>query len=534
MAAEVQPIAPLKLQSRPSSLTPEQTYWRSFKSPLNLSSPTSHAVAHIAQPAASLKASQPSPDTFAVTTGARVQIFSHKTRKLLKTITRFDDTAHSGEIRYDGRVLVAGDDTGAIQVFDVNSRAILKTWKECKQPVWTTKWSPKESTSLMSCCDDGTVRLWDLPSQESVSVFRGHQDYVRCGDFMPGQASELLLSGSYDQTVRLWDSRVPDRAVMTFKHIAAVEAVLSMPSGTTILASADNQIAVLDIIAGRPLHMIKNHQKTVTALSLASNSSRLVSGGLDGHTKVFETTGWNVVAGSKYPSPILSLAVIKSTPSNEDKHIAVGMSSGQLSIKTRLSGAQKAKERSRQKEMDALLAGTIEAHDAKQAKKRPRGWEKRFRGRDFTGEGADIVMDGNSRGKARKPKPWEKAVHAGHYGDALDDVLKGNDKMTILTLLTTLRHRSALRASLEGRDEVTLQPMMRWVYFNISDPACVRVCVEVGMNVMDLYSKHLWQSAALAKTTEKLRRRLAEEVERAQQAGVARGMLQLLDPDAGT
>lgn len=531
MAAEVQPIPQLKLPARPSSLSAEQTYWRTFKSPRAFPSPTSHAVTHISQPAVNPRAAQASSDVYVVTTGARVQIYSQRTRTLLKTITRFGDTAHSGEIRYDGRVLVAGDDTGAIQVFDVNSRAILKTWKECKQPVWTTKWSPSESTALMSCCDDATVRLWDLPSQESVTIFRGHRDYVRCGQFMPGQASNLLVSGSYDQTVRLWDARIPERAVMTFKHVAAVESVLSMPSGTTILASADNQIAVLDIIAGRPLHMIKNHQKTVTALSLASNGSRLVSGGLDGHMKVFEMTGWNVVAGSKYPSPILSLAVITAGASRDDKHIAVGMSSGVLSIKTRLSGAQKVRERERQKEMEALLAGTIDEHDKKLAKKRPRGWEKRLRGRDFTGDDVDIIVDGNDRGKPQKQKPWEKDLHQQRYREALDFVLAKTDKMTVLTLLTTLRYRSALRASLEGRDEVTLQPIMRWVYLNISSPTFVPICVEVAMNIMDLYSKHLSQSSELAKQTEKLHKRIKEEVERAQQAGMARGMLEMLTPE---
>ena len=225
MAAEVQPIPQSKLPTRLSSRTPEQTYWRTFKSPVAFPSPTSHAVTHIAQPPVNPRAVSASPDTFAVTTGARVQIFSHRTRKLLKTITRFDDTAHSGEVRYDGRVLVAGDETGAIQVFDINSRAILKTWKECKQPVWTTKWSPTETTSLMSCCDDATVRLWDLPSQESVATFRGHHDYVRCGQFIPGQATNLLLSGSYDQTVRLWDARIAEKMRMAQPEVQAVACV---------------------------------------------------------------------------------------------------------------------------------------------------------------------------------------------------------------------------------------------------------------------------------------------------------------------
>ncbi|KIW37442.1 uncharacterized protein PV06_10482 [Exophiala oligosperma] len=529
MAADVQPIAQVKLPSRPSSLTPEQKYWRSFKSPLNIPSPTKHAITHVSQPEPHASA-QSSPDFFAVTTGARIQLYSLKTRKLLKTITRFDDTAYSGEARYDGRVLAAADETGTIQVFDVNSRAILKTWKEQKQAVHNVRWSPRESTSLMSCGDDRTVRLWDLPSESSVGVFRGHQDYVRSGSFLPGQSGNLIVSGSYDQTVRLWDPRTPDGAVMSFKHIAPVEDVLCMPTGTTLLASADNQIAVLDIVAGKPLHMIRNHQKTVTCLRLASNNTRLVTGGLDGHMKVFETTGWNVVAGSKYPSPILSLEVVSSGTPREDKHVVVGMSTGQLSIKTRLSGEQKVKERERQKQMEALLAGKIDEYDRKQAKKRPRGLERRLRGRDYTGEDADIIVEGNVRSRPKKIAAWERELHKGRYNSALDLAVSAGDKITVVTALNTLRYRSALRAALEGRDETQLQPIMSWVSKNMSNSTFVPLCVEVSMTIMDLYSKHLAESEALTRQVNKLREKVQDEVNRAKLAGMTRGMLELLTP----
>jgi U3 small nucleolar RNA-associated protein 15 len=428
MAAEVQPVQPLLLPKTPDATSAEQRYWESFTSKLDLD-PSSHSspVTHISFPPPPPSNLTVSPqDLFAVTSGSRIQIFSSKTRKPVKTISRFgvDDVAHSGTIRRDGRIVLAGGETGAIQAFDLNSRAILKTWREHKQPVWRTEWHPTNLTELMSCSDDRTVRLWDLPSDKSITTFSGHQDYVRSGTFMPA-SSGLLVSGSYDQTVRLWDPRVGGNSVMIFKHAAAIESVLPMPSGTALLASSSNTVSVLDLVAARPIQLLKNHQKTVTSLALASNGERVLTGALDGHVKVFETSGWNMVAGLKFPSPILSLSVVPSA--KDDRHIAVGMQSGILSLRTRLTGQQKSAAREREKEMKALMEGRIEDYDRKNKKrKRGKGWEKRLRGKDFTGEGADIVIEGNARGKVNPLRPWGQALRWGEYGKALDLVLESS------------------------------------------------------------------------------------------------------------
>ncbi|KAL5343469.1 WD40-repeat-containing domain protein [Aspergillus crustosus] len=539
MAAPVLPLTQAKLPELPTSqLSPEQLHWKTFKNPLLIPSPANGPVNVITQPSAPSSASafpsltQP-PDIFTVTTGARVHIYSIRTRKLLRSITRFDDTARGTDVRPDGRILVAGDDNGTVQVFDVSSRAILKTWKDHKQPVWVTKFSPSDPTSVLSASDDRTVRLWDLPTENSVKTFVGHSDYVRTAFFMPGSlaSSGSLISGSYDRTVRLWDPRVEGRSAMTFKMGAPLEAVLPMPTGTTVLAAADNKIAVLDIVAGKPLHMIQSHQKTVTSLSLASDGQRLLSGALDGHLKIHETTGWNVVAGFKYQSPILSLAAITSGAAREDKHIAVGMQSGLLSIKTRLSGQQKARERERKKEMEALLEGKIDEHDKKMAKQKKRhgtAWARRWRGLDFAGEGVDIVIEGNDAKKRKKEKDWELDLRKGRYSTALDLALKTNDKVAQLTLFTELRYRSALRAALRGRDEVTLEPVLQWVYKNITEPRMVNLSVEVAMNLLDIYSGNFGQSEQIDKMVERLHWRVRDEVDLAHRAFETKGMLDML------
>ncbi|KAK3325901.1 WD40-repeat-containing domain protein [Apodospora peruviana] len=548
MAAEVVPLSQLKLPTGPSPVSAEQRYWKSFKNQKSHTSTAAWPISHISFPAAtvaattsnSLAAAVKLNDLFAVTSGPRVDIFSIRKREPLKTIGRFDSEAHCGEIRADGRVLVAGEDSGKMQVFDVGggTRAvILKTWHIHKQPVWVTKWAPTDLTQLMSCSDDKTVRLWDLPSHNPSRMFTGHSDYVRSGAFMPGN-SNVLVSGSYDETVRVWDARAPGGSVLTFKHADPIEDVLPLPSGTTLLAASGSAISVLDLVAAKPLRLITNHQKTVTTLSLASNGRRVVSGGLDGHVKVFETTGWNVVSGSKYPSPILSLSVISAGATQEDRHLAVGMQSGVLSIRTRLSGSMAEKARARAAEEAARDIGgdALDKLDQQKTRKKKKAVSNKTMA--TLGENVDFIIPTEatnlSGGRKRKIKlkPWQRDFREGRYAAALDEVMDmsapGYHQVTALTVLVALKHRSALREALEGRDEVTVLPLLRWVGKYISDPRYASTCVDVAFHLLDIYGEYTGGSAELAQQFHMLWGKVAKEVEKAQLAVVTGGMVDSL------
>ena len=55
----------------------------------------------------------------------------------------------------------------------------------------------------ISGSDDDTVRLWDLQTGKELKRFDGHDDNVNSVVFSP--AANTALSGSTDKTVRLWD-----------------------------------------------------------------------------------------------------------------------------------------------------------------------------------------------------------------------------------------------------------------------------------------------------------------------------------------
>lgn len=85
----------------------ESRYWRQFKYPVFIKEYAPVTSVHFAPT---------KPHRYVVTAATRVQIYAPRTQKVTKTISRFKDVARSGHIRGDGKLVVAGDDTGLIQV----------------------------------------------------------------------------------------------------------------------------------------------------------------------------------------------------------------------------------------------------------------------------------------------------------------------------------------------------------------------------------------------------------------------------------
>jgi U3 small nucleolar RNA-associated protein 15 len=168
---------------------------------------------------------------------------------------------------------------------------------------------------VLSCSDDTTVRLWDVPSQSTITTFTSHTDYVRSGQ-VSSTDPHLILTGSYDGTVRIFDTRTGECELLMGSTRGSsvgsvpVEQVLMYPSGTIALSAAGSILRVWDIVAGgRCLRAMSNHQKTVTSLAFNANASRLLTGGLDHMVKVYDISNYNVVHTMRYSSPIICLAL---------------------------------------------------------------------------------------------------------------------------------------------------------------------------------------------------------------------------------
>ncbi|SOV05612.1 related to UTP15 - nucleolar protein, component of the small subunit processome [Ustilago sp. UG-2017a] len=558
--ASLRPVA--ERSTRPSSSrSPESHYWRKFRAPVFVkelapitsihfvppvsvySTPTS-LVDDTATPSTTIGSTSTQPTSvsarqkFAVTTGARVQIYSMRNSRVSKTISRFKDVARSANFRSDGRLMVAGDDSGLIQLFDTTSRAILRSLRGHSNPVHVTRFSPN-GTEIMSASDDRTVRLWDVPEQKAVHVFEGHEDYVRSAVFSMDNPA-LMMSGSYDSTVKLWDSRMGEQGgcAMTMAHGVPVEDVLVYPTGGggVALSVGGPVMKVWDLMmGGRCMASISNHQKTITSLALSVNSGadysasntdsiggmRILTGGLDHLVKVYDPAQeFKVTHTMRYPSPILSMAI-----SPNESHIAVGMADGTLCVRKRDVKASELERR--EAERAAMNAGAYEffSQGTAAASNQP-GKVNARRATD------DIRVDSIRK---RKLQDYDRFLKAFRYGDALDAALRKRVAPSVtFGLILELIHRSprgsadGLRRAVAGRDDVTLEPVLRFLLRHAANANYVDLVCDTLNVIVDTYASVIGQSPLIDDLFGRIWAKVADELRLQRDLMQVRGSLEMI------
>ncbi|CAG8528598.1 13544_t:CDS:10 [Acaulospora morrowiae] len=453
--------------------TEESKFWKKFKIHSTLSETAS---------VTSIKFSPISPYDFAVTSSTHVQIYSSQNFKVKKNISRFNDIAYCGTIRNDGKLLVAGDATGLIQVFDTNSRAILRTMRGHDLPVHITRFMPNNS-QIFSCSDDKSVRIWDIPGQEATSILQGHQDYVRAG-VINNDNPHLVLTGSYDQTIKLWDLR-SNTCAISMVHDAPVEDVLMFSNGGMIVSAGGPTITVWDTIAGgRVVRSVSNHQKTITSMCFNQSQSRIITGSLDHHVKIYDVQDYEVVHSIRYPSPVLCLAL-----SPDEKSLITGMTCGSLTIRHRKTSSQE------QREIKQPKVGSYQYFT---------------RGRTYNGMQDDFIIEAKRRYHLAS---YDNYLKKFQYSNALDAVLtETTNAILTVSMLQELIHRDVLRIAIAGRDDASLEPLIKFLIRWINDPRYTSLLCDVGEVIIEIYAPVIDSSPLIKKLIESLHAKVKREV----------------------
>ena len=144
-----------------------------------------------------------------------------------------------------------------------------------------------DGARILSGSDDNTLKLWDAHSLALLHTFEGHSIAVTSVAFSPDGAR--ILSGSYDETLKLWDAH--SLALLhTFEgHSSGVTSVAFSPDGARILSgSHDNTLKLWDAQSLALLHTFEGHSIAVTSVAFSPDGARILSGSYDNTLKLWD------------------------------------------------------------------------------------------------------------------------------------------------------------------------------------------------------------------------------------------------------
>lgn len=129
----------------------------------------------------------------------------------------------------------------------------------------------------------------------TVRTLKGHTDGVMCLQFsesLSHPAFPVLISGSYDRTVRVWNLETGEELQCMKGHTRAVRA-LQFDEVKLITGSMDCTIKVWDWRRGKCIRTLNGHSEGVVCLNFDTNV--LASGSVDSTIKV-----WNLRTGGAF------------------------------------------------------------------------------------------------------------------------------------------------------------------------------------------------------------------------------------------
>jgi len=128
--------------------------------------------------------------------------------------------------------------------------------------------------------------LWDIESGERLKTFDGHDRGLACIEFK----NDIIVSGSNDCKIRVWNARTGECLRTLASHNALVRAISFDPkTGRLLSASYDKVLKVWDLYNGK---LIREFKQTHTShiFDVKFDLGRIVSASHDQRICVLKFT----------------------------------------------------------------------------------------------------------------------------------------------------------------------------------------------------------------------------------------------------
>jgi len=199
--------------------------------------------------------------------------------------------------------VIVSEKSGLLKVFDAESgveEGCLRGHTSHVTCLATVPGGSSGSGMLVSGSADCTVRVWDVVNKKQVAALEGHTAGVECmvvvgGGSSSGNGGARVVSGSWDGTVRVWDVDNQSVVRVLTGHAAGVECLTVVDSGSsggggTLVVSGgwNDTVRSWSIDNGTSERAWRVGGEAVFCLATVSDSARVVSGGMGGRVRVWD------------------------------------------------------------------------------------------------------------------------------------------------------------------------------------------------------------------------------------------------------
>ncbi|GFN21443.1 WD40 repeat-like protein [Aspergillus tubingensis] len=140
---------------------------------------------------------------------------------------------------------------------------------------------------LASGSFDNTIKLWDAATGTLKYTLESHSGWVYSVAFSGD--GQLLASGSFDNTIKLWDTATGALQHTLESHFSWVYSVSFSGNGQLLACgSEDNTVKVWDAATGALKHTLEGHSRSVRSVAFSGDGQLLVSGSEDNTVKLWD------------------------------------------------------------------------------------------------------------------------------------------------------------------------------------------------------------------------------------------------------
>lgn len=219
------------------------------------------------------------------------------------TFSEHSSAISAVEFAKQGQVLFSASLDGTVRAFDLVRYRNFRTFTS-PSPVQFSSLAVDDSGEVVAAgsTDSFQIFMWSVQTGKLLDVLSGHEGPVSSLAFSP--TGNILASGSWDKSVRLWNVFDRSHAVEPFSMSADVLALAFRPDGKELAASSlDGQIIFLDVSQGKQTNLIEGRKdiaggRKADDRQAASNSSSSKSF----NSLAYSADGSCIIAGgnSKY------------------------------------------------------------------------------------------------------------------------------------------------------------------------------------------------------------------------------------------